>query len=361
MGQLKKDIDELKTKVDKAIDALSIVKKQQELKNLEEQMSQTDFWSDQAAAKSISLKHANLKGQIDPWLKLSQELEELKQLDDLADGDGMQDELAKSLSELSETYKQLEMDLKFSGKYDSLDAIVTIQAGAGGTDAQDWVQMLQRMYIKWAENQPGTKAELIDETSGEEAGLKNTSLLISGPNAYGKLKGEHGVHRLVRLSPFNTGNTRETSFAMVEVVPKIEESADVEIDEKDLKIDVFRAGGHGGQSVNTTDSAVRITHLPTNITVAIQNERSQLQNKETAMAILRSKLAKLKEEQRAEKISDLKGPNIEAAWGNQIRNYVLHPYQLVKDTRTGQQTSDVQAVLAGEIGEFIESYLVADI
>lgn len=361
MGQLKKDIDGLKAKVDKAIDVLDIVKKQQELEGLEEQMAQADFWSDQAAAKDTSLKHAKLKGQIEPWLKLSQELEELKQLDELPDGGSMQDELAVSLSKLSETYKQLEMDLKFSGKYDSLDAIVTIQAGAGGTDAQDWVQMLQRMYIKWAENQPDMKAELIDETSGEEAGLKNTSLLISGHNAYGKLKGEHGVHRLVRLSPFNTGNTRETSFAMVEVVPKIEESSEVEIDEKDLKIDVFRAGGHGGQSVNTTDSAVRITHLPTNITVAIQNERSQLQNKETAMAILRSKLAKLKEEQRAEKISDLKGPNIEAAWGNQIRNYVLHPYQLVKDTRTGHQTSDVQAVLAGEIGEFIESYLVADV
>lgn len=218
--------------------------------------------------------------------------------------------------------------------------------------------MLLRMYTRWAEKS-GLKVELIEQSTGEEAGIKSAALSISGSYAYGKLQAEHGVHRLVRLSPFNSDNLRQTSFALVEVLPQIDVPEEVAIDEKDLKIDVYRAGGHGGQSVNTTDSAVRITHLPTGIVVAIQNERSQLQNRETAMTILRSKLAQLQIEQHKENIAELKGPNQEAAWGNQIRNYVLHPYTLVKDTRTKYEERDAAGVLDGRIDGFIEAYLNA--
>jgi peptide chain release factor 2 len=246
--------------------------------------------------------------------------------------------------------------LQFSGVYDNHDAILRLSAGAGGTDAQDWTQMLERMYLRWGERS-GMKTEVIEESPGEEAGLKSATISFSGPYAFGKLKGEHGVHRLVRLSPFNSDNLRQTSFALVEALPQIDTPDEVQVDESDLRIDVYRAGGRGGQSVNTTDSAVRITHVPTGIVVAIQNERSQLQNKETAMKILRSKLAQLQIAQHKEKLSELKGPTKSAEWGAQIRNYVLHPYTLVKDTRNGYEERDAQAVLNGEIDGFIENSL----
>lgn len=217
----------------------------------------------------------------------------------------------------------------------------------------DWTAILLRMYLRWAEK-AGYKAELLEESTGDEAGIKSAVVSISGVNAFGKLQGEHGVHRLVRLSPFNADNLRQTSFAMVEVLPQIDAPDEVEIDEKDVRIDTFRASGHGGQSVNTTDSAVRVTHIPTNIVVSIQNEKSQIQNKEVAMKILRSKLAQLQMEQHAERISELKGPNQEAAWGNQIRNYVLHPYTLVKDTRTKFEVKDAQKILDGDLDPFLK-------
>ena len=233
---------------------------------------------------------------------------------------------------------------------------MSIYAGAGGTDAQDWAQMILRMYTRWAEKNK-FQLSIIDQTMGEEAGIKSVSLDVSGPFAYGRLKGENGVHRLVRLSPFNADNLRQTSFAKVEVYPKIEQPDEVDIVEKDLKIDVYRSGGHGGQSVNTTDSAVRITHIPSGVSVAIQNERSQLQNKELAMTILRSRLASMQLEQHAEQLSLLKGPSVSAEWGNQIRSYVLHPYKQVKDLRTGYETNEPDKVLDGEINPLIESYL----
>jgi peptide chain release factor 2 len=232
---------------------------------------------------------------------------------------------------------------------------VRITAGVGGTDAQDWAEMLERMYLRWAEK-AGMQTRSIERSSGEEAGIKTSVIEVTGPYAYGRLKSEHGVHRLVRLSPFNSDNLRQTSFALVEVLPQIDAPEEVALDDKDLKIDVYRAGGHGGQSVNTTDSAVRVTHLPTGIVVAIQNERSQLQNKETALKILRSKLAQLKLEQHTESLSDLRAGE-SANWGSQIRNYVLHPYTLVKDTRTKREDRDAGGVLDGKIDSFIEAYL----
>jgi peptide chain release factor 2 len=292
---------------------------------------------------------------VEPWRAIEKEAAETLELADMED-ESLEGDLSRQLDGLEARYAALKKELKFSGPYDDHDAIIGIHAGAGGTDAQDWAQMLMRMYIRWAENQ-GADVIVIDESSGDEAGIKSATIEVSGPHAYGKLKGEHGVHRLVRLSPFNADNLRQTSFAKVEIMPKIDAPDEVEIDDKDLKIDVYRSGGHGGQSVNTTDSAVRITHLPTGIVVAIQNERSQIQNKEAAMTILRSRLAQLRIEQHAEKVSELKGPNEQAAWGNQIRSYVLHPYKMVKDLRTNQETSDTDGVLGGKLDEFIDAYL----
>jgi peptide chain release factor 2 len=268
----------------------------------------------------------------------------------------IQADLSEQLKAAEHKFDKLKGDLKFNGQYDDHDAILSIYAGAGGTDAQDWAQMLMRMYIRWAEKE-NVGITVIEESAGEEAGIKSVTCELSGDFVYGRLKGEHGIHRLVRLSPFNADHLRQTSFAKVEVLPEVSRQEDLIIDDKDLRVDVYRSGGHGGQSVNTTDSAVRVTHVPTGITVSIQNERSQLQNKETALTILRSKLIQLQLEQHQEKIDQLKGPNQSAEWGNQIRSYVLHPYKQVKDMRTRYETSDVDAVLGGDLNAFIDTYL----
>lgn len=322
---------------------------------LDEQAAKPDFWEDAKQAQQVVQEQAKLERRIAPWLELQKGVDDLVELFDLHD-DTMRPELESDLTELTQRFGALKQELRFAGKYDERDAIVSIYAGAGGTDAQDWAQMLLRMYVRWAE-QNAYKVEMIDESAGDEAGIKSTTFTIKGDFAYGKLKGEHGVHRLVRLSPFNADNLRQTSFAKVDVLPEIDKPSDLEIDDKDLRIDVYRSGGHGGQSVNTTDSAVRITHLPTGITVAIQNERSQLQNKETALTILRSRLIQLQLEQHKEKIGELKGPNQSAEWGNQIRSYVLHPYKQVKDLRTRHETSDAEGVLSGSLTPFIDAYL----
>lgn len=328
-----------------------IKKLQEQEAALAEQMQAADFWSDAARAAEVSKKHAALVSRLEPWMNLAREISDIQEILALDDNSILPD-VEQQLASVEPKLEQLRMILRFDGPYDYHDAILSIHAGAGGTDAQDWAGMLMRMYVRWSESSR-LKVRVIDESPGEEAGIKSVTIEISGNIAYGKLKNEHGVHRLVRLSPFNADSLRQTSFAKVEVMPKIDQPDDADIDEKDLKIDVYRSGGKGGQSVNTTDSAVRITHLPTGIHVAIQNERSQLQNKETAMVILRSRLVQLQLEQHAEKLSELKGPNEQAAWGNQIRNYVLHPYKLVKDLRTGVETSDVEGVLDGEIEAFI--------
>jgi peptide chain release factor 2 len=330
------------------------------LAKLRAESEDSGFWKDNLSAQKTMKQIADLEGRTEPWQRLKMDTDDLADLIKMDDnGDDSDDSLTldmqSHLAELQERFDALRADLRFNGPYDQNSAIVSIHAGAGGTDAQDWTQMLLRMYKRWAEKSD-YKAHVVDESPGEEAGLKSVTIEVQGSLAYGKLKGEHGVHRLVRLSPYNA-ESRETSFAKVEVMPEIDTPEQVEIDEKDLKIDVYRSGGHGGQSVNTTDSAVRITHLPTNIVVAIQNERSQLQNKETAMTILRSRLAQLQIEQHAERVSELKGPNEEAAWGNQIRNYVLHPYKQVKDLRTEHVSSDPDDVLGGNLDPFIDAYL----
>jgi peptide chain release factor 2 len=355
MQELLDRSNRLLTDIGDAMVRLHIDELEHELTTLRTQTEAPDFWSDNLRAQEVMRQVSRLENRVSPWRKLAVTVYDIQELLELQDA-SLQADLHKQLDESEATYNALKQQLKFSGQYDDTNAILSIHAGAGGTDAQDWAQMLLRMYVRWAEAHDMT-VKTIDESTGEEAGIKSVTLAISGDFAYGKLKGEHGVHRLVRLSPFNADNLRQTSFAKVEVMPEIDRPDAVEIDEKDLKIDVYRSGGHGGQSVNTTDSAVRITHIPTGIVVAIQNERSQLQNKETAMTILRSRLIQLQLEQHAEKISELKGPNEQAAWGNQIRSYVLHPYKQVKDLRTRYETSDIDGVLDGGLDPLIDAYL----
>lgn len=354
MQPLVKRVEELSVQVDDAMRRLDLSDKKVELTKLDEQLADPSVWQDSTAAQELSKRAAALRAQIEPWEELNNQINDTAEL--LAMGD---DSLTKEVSQQIETLETeligRKKELLFKGKYDDHNAILRITAGVGGTDAQDWAEILERMYLRWAEK-AGMNTSNVERSTGEEAGIKTSVIEVTGPYAYGKLKSENGVHRLVRLSPFNSDNLRQTSFALVEVLPQIDAPEEAQIDDKDLKIDVYRAGGHGGQSVNTTDSAVRVTHLPTNIVVAIQNERSQLQNKETALKILRSKLAQLQLEQHTETISDLQAGE-SANWGSQIRNYVLHPYTLVKDTRTKYEEKDAQKVLDGKIDGFIESYL----
>ena len=350
-----RQLEQLQLQVKDSMRQLDSEKIASEIAAIQKLQQEPDFWGDTTDAQSKMQQLSRLTQTLQPWRELEQLIADTLELASLNDA-SIRSDIESSAATAEATYGVLNKQLLYNQPYDNHDAILSIFAGAGGTDAQDWAQMLLRMYSRWAE-QNSYKITLLQESLGDEAGIKSVTIACSGALAYGKLKGEHGVHRLVRLSPFNADNLRQTSFAKVDVLPKIDAPEEVAIDEKDLKIDVYRAGGHGGQSVNTTDSAVRVTHLPTGITVAIQNERSQLQNKETALTILRSKLAQLQLEQHANNIQELKGPNEQAAWGNQIRNYVLHPYTMVKDTRTKAETTNAQAVLDGDLGIFIEAFL----
>jgi peptide chain release factor 2 len=355
MEEINKQAQQLYTDYKSAVDKLKISQIIDEIQSLDKQIASDDFWSDNRKAQDVMKKHAALKAQSDPWVEVGKEIDDLKDMIALEDS-SLTSDLARQLKNLENRFDSLKSDLRFIGKYDDHNAVVTLSAGAGGTDAQDWTAMLLRMYIRWADKED-YKVTLIEEAAGDEAGLKRATFEVVGPYAYGKLHSEAGVHRLVRLSPFNADSLRQTSFAKVEIMPEIDSPSELEIDPKELKIDVYRAGGHGGQSVNTTDSAVRVTHIPTGVTVAIQNERSQLQNKETAMTILRSRLAMLQLEQHKEHLNELKGPNTSAEWGNQIRSYVLHPYKQVKDVRSKYETSDVDGVLDGNLNQFIDAYL----
>ncbi|MDB5180054.1 MAG: prfB [Candidatus Saccharibacteria bacterium] len=354
MQPLIKRLKELETQVDAALVRLNIDEKKADVEALEAQLATPEIWNNPAHAQSLSKQLAAVKSMVDPWLTLHAQTSDMVELMDL-DDDSLLGEFEGQIIALEKEFAALRKDLLFDGEYDDHNAILRLSAGVGGTDAQDWTEMLERMYLRWSEKS-GMSASTIERSAGEEAGVKSVVIGVTGPFAYGKLRSENGVHRLVRLSPFNSDNLRQTSFALVEVLPQIDTPDEVKIDDKDLKIDVYRAGGHGGQSVNTTDSAVRVTHIPTGIVVAIQNERSQLQNRETAMKLLRSKLAKMQLDQHTSSITELQAGE-SANWGSQIRNYVLHPYTLVKDTRTKYETNNAQGVLDGDLEPFMTAYL----
>ena len=354
MQPLKKRLQVLENNVNQALEILNIAQLNQQITQLEAETNSSDIWNNPTYAQTKLKELAGLKQTVDPWLVLQSQTADITELLSL-DDDSLLAEFEGQVAAMEAEYQKLKILLMFTGEYDKKDAILRITAGVGGTDAQDWAEMLERMYLRYAERNNLDTANL-ERSTADIAGIKTSVLEIEGPYAYGKLKSEHGVHRLVRLSPFNSDNLRQTSFALVEVLPKINEPTQINLDDKDLKIDVYRAGGHGGQSVNTTDSAVRITHVPTGISVAIQNERSQLQNKETALKILSSKLIQLQLEQQAKDLSELQAGE-SASWGSQIRNYVLHPYSLVKDTRTKHEDKDPKRVLDGDINGFIETFL----
>ena len=356
MQPLVKRLNELRAQVDAALVRLRMPEEEAQVAEFEAQLATSEIWHNPTHAQDLSKQHAALKRLVDPWLTLKAQADDLLELMDLGD-DTLLGEFEGQIIAMENEFEALRKDLLFDGEYDDHNAILRLSAGVGGTDAQDWTEILERMYLRWAER-AGMSVSLVERSTGEEAGIKSAVIEVTGPFAYGKLRSEHGVHRLVRLSPFNSDNLRQTSFALVEVLPQIDAPDEVILDDKDLKIDVYRAGGHGGQSVNTTDSAVRITHIPTGIMVAIQNERSQLQNKETALKILRSKLAQLQLEQHAASVAELQAGE-SANWGSQIRNYVLHPYTLVKDTRTKHETNNAQSVLDGDLDGFMEAYLEA--
>lgn len=356
MEETKKELVDLQQAIASAAQRVPLVSIRAEIESLTTQSENPDFWQNHDVAQKVLKKKSVLEQHVATWTSLPQQATDLLEMMELQDT-SLLPEINVQLKELMHTFQLAKRERDFTGPYDTYDVILRILAGAGGTDAQDWAAMLLRMYSRYAESS-SIKAQLIEESAGDEAGIKSATLSLSGGSyLYGKLKGEHGVHRLVRLSPFNADSLRQTSFARVEIMPKVDSPEDIDIQDDDLKIDVYRSGGKGGQSVNTTDSAVRITHLPTGIVVAIQNERSQLQNRETAMTILRSKLAALALEQHKEKISELRGPNEQAAWGNQIRSYVLHPYKMVKDLRSGYETSDVNGVLDGDLDAFIAAFI----
>jgi peptide chain release factor 2 len=322
--------------------------------DLEQELGAPGFWDDQQHAAQVSAEHARLTRRLERYRRLTQEYQDAQEL--LAMDGEMADEIAASVKPLRQELDRLQEDALFSGEYDAGDALVTLHAGTGGTDAQDWAEILLRMYLRWAQAR-GFQTELLEASPGEEAGLKSATFSVRGENAYGILKAERGVHRLVRQSPFDQAHRRHTSFAQVIVSPLLSDDVEVDLDESDLRIDTYRASGAGGQHVNKTDSAVRITHLPTGIVVQIQNERSQSSNKQTALRVLKSRLLEQEQERREEELAKERGAAQQADFGSQIRSYVLHPYQLVKDHRTDYETGNTQAVLDGDLDDFIAASL----
>jgi peptide chain release factor 2 len=330
--------------------------KEQKLIQLEEEMAAPDFWDDPAAAQR-TIKRANaLRDEVESWGGFAHRIQDAIELAHMED-ESLREELEKEVDSIERELEKRSFTAMLSGRYDKEDALLAIHAGAGGTDSQDWAEMLERMYLRWAERR-GFETEIIDLTEGEEAGIKSVTIAVDGKYAFGYLRSEKGVHRLVRLSPFDAAHRRHTSFALVEILPQIGmDDPEVEIDPNDLKIDVFKSSGAGGQNVQKNSTAVRITHIPSGLVVSCQNERSQLQNKENAMRVLRARLLEIKQAEKDEEIAVLRGEYTKAEWGSQIRSYVLHPYQMVKDHRTDYERGNTQAILDGDLDDFMEAYL----
>jgi peptide chain release factor 2 len=321
-------------------------------------MQRAGFWDDQSSAARTSAAHSRAQRKLETFRSLQSDAADLDELAEMAAGDEeMAAELDQQLTSVERRLAELEEQRLFSGDYDVGDAVVSVHAGAGGTDSQDWAEMLLRMYLRWAEKR-GFQVEMKEASAGEEAGLKSATFVARGENAYGLFAAERGVHRLVRISPFDASSRRHTSFAQVDVAPLVDEDVDVEIEDSDLRVDTYRASGAGGQHVNKTDSAVRVTHVPTGVVVQCQNERSQAQNKAVAMQLLRSKLIELEERKRAEELAKERGEVKDVAWGSQIRSYFLHPDQRVKDHRTGHESGDTRRVLDGDIDDFVRDFLL---
>ncbi|KNY26988.1 Peptide chain release factor 2 [Pseudobacteroides cellulosolvens ATCC 35603 = DSM 2933] len=334
-----------------------------EIAELEQKASEPEFWNDLENSQKVLQRLKNVKARVDGYRGLVADLEDIKTLNQLGieeDDESIISEVSLGIQTLKEKLGKLKLETLLTGQYDKNNAILTLHAGAGGTEAQDWVQMLLRMYTRWAETK-GYEVKILDFLDGEEAGIKSVTIHVIGENAYGYLRSEKGVHRLVRISPFDASGRRHTSFASLDVMPELDDDVEVDINPEDLRLDTYRASGAGGQHINKTESAVRITHIPTGVVVACQTERSQFQNKDTAMKMLKSKLLELKEREQKEKIEDLKGIQMDIAWGSQIRSYVFCPYTLVKDHRTNFEIGDVNSVMDGEIDGFINSFLSSNV
>lgn len=358
MNELIKRLESLFAEVSELAGHLDLEQKKQRVLELEEQMQAPDFWANNQAAQKLAQDYKQLKTFVDFWESLKSEVQETLELatHNTDESEETKKYLQNHVLELEGKYKKNRFVALLSKKYDDHNAIFSVHSGAGGADAQDWAEMLLRMFLRYCDKK-GFATEILESNKGSEGGIKSAVVEVHGPYAYGLLKSEAGVHRLVRLSPFNPAHTRETSFALLEVLPLLEDVEKVDVDPKDLKIEANTSSGHGGQSVNTTYSAIRITHIPTGLKVSIQNERSQHQNRELAMKILMAKLKALEEEKLQKEKLEIRGEFKSAEWGNQIRSYVLHPYKMVKDHRTGFETSDPESVLDGELDEFVEKYL----
>ena len=342
-------------------DAIGYDKLKREIEELELKAAADGFWDDIENSQAVLQRTGKLKNKVETYDAIVSQYEDLSVLIDMGDEEGdlsLVDEITASIDELEKSLASLRLQTLLTGEYDANNAILTFHAGAGGTEAMDWVQMLVRMYTRWGERH-GFNVKVLDFLDGDEAGLKSATVLIEGENAYGYLKSESGVHRLVRVSPFDASGRRHTSFASIEVMPEISDDVDIEIKDEDIKMDVFRSSGAGGQHINKTSSAVRLTHIPTGIVVACQNERSQFQNKDQALKMLKSKLLEIKEKEHLEKIEDIKGVQKEIAWGSQIRSYVFMPYTMVKDHRTSFESGNINAVMDGDLDGFINAYLKA--
>ncbi|MDL2234286.1 peptide chain release factor 2 [Ruminococcaceae bacterium OttesenSCG-928-L11] len=354
-------LNELKPELKSLEEAMGIESLRDTIGELEKQIADPDFWNDTQNNQAVLQESKKLKDKVETFEQLAGLMTEIGDLIDIAEEMGdesVYDEVVAGVTEIESRISTQRLATLLTGEYDANNAILTFHAGAGGTEAQDWVQMLYRMYTRWAERH-SYKYKVLDYLDGEEAGIKSASILIEGTNVYGYLRPEAGVHRLVRVSPFDSSGRRHTSFASLEVMPEINEDIEIEIDEKDLRVDTYRSSGAGGQHVNKTESAIRITHLPTGIVVACQNERSQRQNREVAMKMLKSKLVEIKEREHLERIEDIKGEHKEIGWGSQIRSYVFMPYTMVKDHRTNFEVGNINAVMDGELDGFIDAYLKA--